>query len=118
MGLQSRYNEKREEDDFVRLEKKGEITGGDVVEGDTGGREGVLDRGGDAIGITEGGDGEWSAISDLSESGGDVLSNSVGIAAFGDGAVLDVPPDRCLGLDMLPLGRLCHPSTHNRHRKD
>jgi hypothetical protein len=71
-------------------------TCGDVVEGDAGAGEGVLDGVGDAVGVSVGGDGDGAGVAGGGEGGTHVLGDEVGIAAAGDLAVLDVPPHRGL----------------------
>lgn len=67
-----------------------------MVESDAGAGEGVLDGGGDPVGVAVGGDGDGAPVSGLGEGGADVLGDRVGVGSLGDAAVLDVPPDRRL----------------------
>ena len=73
------------------------VTGGDVVEGNAGAGVGVLDGGRDAVGVTIGGDGEGAGVVDADEGGGYVLSDGIGVVAFGNTTVVNVPPHRNLG---------------------
>jgi hypothetical protein len=68
-------------------------TGGDVVEGDAGGRESVLNVRRETSGVAVGGDGEGTVEVGVEEGGGDVLSDGVGIEVSGDLTVFYVPPD-------------------------
>lgn len=68
------------------------FTSGDVVEGDAGAGERVLNRSRDAIGVAVGGDGDGPTVIHLDESRTNVLGDGVGVADLGDLAVLYVPP--------------------------
>jgi len=74
----------------------------DVVEGDAGAGEGVLDVVGDAVGVPVGGDGDGAGVAGGGEGGAHVLRDEVGVAVAGDLAVLDVPPHRGLHRRVLP----------------
>lgn len=78
-------------------------TSRDMVEGDSSAGECVLYRSGDAGGVAVGGDGDGAAVVHADECRADVLSDGVGIAAFRNMAVLDVPPHRRLGRRVLRL---------------
>jgi hypothetical protein len=68
-------------------------TGGDVVEGDAGGGESVLNVRRETSGVAVGGDGEGTVEVGVEEGGGDVLSDGVEIEVSGDLTVFYVPPD-------------------------
>lgn len=76
----------------------------DVVEGDAGAGEGVLDGVRDAVGVSVGGDGDGAGVAGGGEGGAHVLGDEVGVADAGDMAVLDVPPHRCLHRCVLAHG--------------
>ena len=85
------------------------ITGGDMVEGDAGAGERMLDGGSDASGVPVSRDGNGAAIIHPNEGGAYVLRDGVGIAPFRHLAVLYVPPNRRLGQRVLCLRK--------RHRR-
>jgi hypothetical protein len=76
-----------------------------MVEGDAGAGEGVLHEVGDAAGVPVGGDGDGAGVARGGEGGAHVLGDAVRVAAAGDVAVLDVPPDRGLRDRVLPHRR-------------
>ena len=78
-------------------------TGGDMVEGDAGAGEGMLDDGSDASGVAVGGDGNGAAVVRANEGGAYVLRDGVGIASFRHVTVLYVPPHRRLRRRVLHL---------------
>lgn len=67
-----------------------------MVEGDAGARKGLLNRGGDAIGVAIGGDGDGATVVDFDESGAYVLGDGVRVASLWHLTVLYVPPHRRL----------------------
>ena len=79
--------------------------GGDVVEGDAGAGEGVLDVVGDLVGVSVGGDGDGASVAGGGEGGAHVLDDELRVAAAWDAAILDVPPHRRLGCRVLPHRR-------------
>lgn len=65
--------------------------------------EGVLDGGGEAIGVAVGGDGKRTKVVQVDEGRAYVLGNGVRVESFGDLAVFYIPPHRCLCPRILTL---------------
>lgn len=87
-----------------------------MVKGDAGAGEGLLDGGGDAGGVSVGGNGDGTTVVDLDQGGTDVLRYGVRLAALGDLAVLYVPPHRRLRPRVLRLRlRRLSPSAPGSH---
>lgn len=77
-------------------------SGGDVVEGDAGGGEGFQDTRGDTGGVAVGEERYRALAACRGERGDDVVRYAVGVAAAGgDGAPVNVPPNRRLCLRRL-----------------
>lgn len=76
-----------------------------MVEGDSGAGEGVLDGGGDLVGVAVGGDGDRTHVVHVRQRRAYVLRDQVRIAPLRHLAVLDIPPHRRLRLSVLPLPR-------------
>lgn len=67
-----------------------------MVEGDAGGRDGVLNVRRDAIGVAVAGDGGRAVEVGGDESGGNVLSDGVRVEVIRNLTVFNVPPNRYL----------------------
>lgn len=74
-----------------------------MVKRDAGGRQGLLDRRRDASGVPVSQYRDRTAVVHVDERGTDVPGDRVGVGTLGDLAVLDVPPSRRLGLNVLLL---------------
>ena len=88
-----------------------------MVEGDAGAGESVLDVVGYLVGVSVRGDGDGASVAGGGEGGAHVLDDELRVAAAGDAAVLDVPPNRRLRHRVLPHRRPpLHPLQFRRRR--